>query len=271
LNNYLRTPRTQLDYQVAASFFAISAVKDDTIYYSRCNFSRSAIHCFDLVYPAGEKHAWDSIVTRISLSLRPLQREFAAKPEAELTQQFHAEFGYFHPGARLRRDVRFALASFASGAVLGAIAIVAVYVSYAKPENASARGLVNNVAAETGIPVVPGSATAEHRNQQRQVRPSTAENTAVVAKLPLGRPLFSRCQLNPSSRWEEEGALCLFLCRSLRSRKRSLRRELQPRRIILSSFEVPFLHARRCTLCLAPTFGRAARMKGSLRGRSGPP
>jgi hypothetical protein len=188
LNNYLRTPRTQLDYQVAASFFAISAVKDDTIYYSRCNFSRSAIHCFDLVYPAGEKHAWDSIVTRISLSLRPLQREFAAKPEAELTQQFHAEFGYFHPGARLRRDVRFALASFASGAVLGAIAIVAVYVSYAKPENASARGLVNNVAAETGIPVVPGSATAEHRNQQRQVRPSTAENTAVVAKLPLGRP-----------------------------------------------------------------------------------
>jgi hypothetical protein len=43
LNNYLRTPRTQLDYQVAASFFAISAVKDDTIYYSRCNFSRSAI------------------------------------------------------------------------------------------------------------------------------------------------------------------------------------------------------------------------------------
>ena len=75
LNNFLRTPRTQLDYQrVAPSFFAISAVKDDTIYYSRCNFSRSAIHCFDLVYPAREKRAWDSIVTRISLSLRPLQR-----------------------------------------------------------------------------------------------------------------------------------------------------------------------------------------------------
>jgi hypothetical protein len=52
----------------------VTAVKDDTIYYSRCNFSRSAIHCFDLVYPAREKRAWDSIVTRISLSLRPLQR-----------------------------------------------------------------------------------------------------------------------------------------------------------------------------------------------------
>jgi hypothetical protein len=81
LSNYLRTPRTQLDYhRVAASFFAISAVKDDTIYYSRCNFSPSAIHCFDLVYPAGEKRAWDSIVTRISLSLRPLQTDVAAKP-----------------------------------------------------------------------------------------------------------------------------------------------------------------------------------------------
>jgi hypothetical protein len=77
LKNYLRMPRGQLQYQrVAPSFFAISAVKDDTIYYSRCNFSRSgnpAIHCLDLVYPAREKRAWDAIVTRISRSLRPLQ------------------------------------------------------------------------------------------------------------------------------------------------------------------------------------------------------
>jgi hypothetical protein len=76
LSHYLRTPRRQLDYQrVTPAFFAISAVKDDTIYYSRCNFSRSAIHCFDLVYPAREKRAWDAIVTRISLSLRPLQSQ----------------------------------------------------------------------------------------------------------------------------------------------------------------------------------------------------
>jgi hypothetical protein len=77
LNAYLRMPPGQLAYQrVTPSFFAISALKDDTIYYSRCNFSRSetsAIHCFDLVYPASEKRAWDAIVTRISLSLRPLQ------------------------------------------------------------------------------------------------------------------------------------------------------------------------------------------------------
>jgi hypothetical protein len=44
-----------LDYErVTRSFFAISMERDGTVYYSRCNFSRSAggsIHCFDLVYP----------------------------------------------------------------------------------------------------------------------------------------------------------------------------------------------------------------------------
>jgi hypothetical protein len=79
LHHYLLTPRSQLHYQrVTPSFFAISAVKNDTIYYSRCNFSHSgarAVHCLDLVYPAREKGAWDAIVTRISLSLRPLQKQ----------------------------------------------------------------------------------------------------------------------------------------------------------------------------------------------------
>jgi len=77
LHHHLRMPRAQLHYQrVTPAFFAISMLKEDTIYYSRCNFSRAgtlAVHCFDLVYPAGEKRAWDNIVTRISLSLRPLQ------------------------------------------------------------------------------------------------------------------------------------------------------------------------------------------------------
>jgi hypothetical protein len=67
-----------LDYKrVTGSFFAISIERDGKIYYSRCNFSRSAkgsIHCFDLVYPQEAKRAWDPVVTRISLSLRPLER-----------------------------------------------------------------------------------------------------------------------------------------------------------------------------------------------------
>jgi hypothetical protein len=78
--SYLRKNLRQsgLDYErVTRSFFAISMERAGRIFYSRCNFSRSAkgsIHCFDLVYPQEEKRAWDPVVTRISLSLRPLER-----------------------------------------------------------------------------------------------------------------------------------------------------------------------------------------------------
>lgn len=75
--NY-RVPPEAIDYRrVTRSFFAVSAVNGGMIYYSRCNFSRrsgGAIHCFDLKYPEREKRAWDDIVTRISRSLRPLER-----------------------------------------------------------------------------------------------------------------------------------------------------------------------------------------------------
>jgi len=73
----LRVERGALDYRrIAPSFFAISMERDGLIYYSRCNFARAgnrAIHCFDLIYPQAEKRAWDAVVTRISLSLRPLE------------------------------------------------------------------------------------------------------------------------------------------------------------------------------------------------------
>ena len=78
LRNNMRVGRAGLDYErVTGSFFAVSMERDGLIYYSRCNFSRApvgAIHCFDLVYPHEEERAWDPVVTRISLSLRPLQR-----------------------------------------------------------------------------------------------------------------------------------------------------------------------------------------------------
>jgi hypothetical protein len=77
LKNNLRVERSALEYvRVARSFFAISSERDGVILYSRCNFSthgRRAIHCFDLKYPQQEKRSWDAIVTRISLSLRPLE------------------------------------------------------------------------------------------------------------------------------------------------------------------------------------------------------
>jgi hypothetical protein len=76
LRHNLRMDRSALDYtRIAGSFFAISSEHDGVILYSRCNFSRAgrAIHCFDLVYPQEEKRSWDAVVTRISLSLRPLE------------------------------------------------------------------------------------------------------------------------------------------------------------------------------------------------------
>jgi hypothetical protein len=78
LKNNLRIDRDDLDYErTTRSFFAISLERDGLIFYSRCNFSgrrEGAIHCFDLVYPQDEKRAWDPVVTRISLSLRPQGR-----------------------------------------------------------------------------------------------------------------------------------------------------------------------------------------------------
>jgi len=77
LRKHLRVNRSALDYvRIARSFFAISSERDGVILYSRCNFSggaRGTIHCFDLKYPRQEKRSWDAVVTRISLSLRPLE------------------------------------------------------------------------------------------------------------------------------------------------------------------------------------------------------
>ena len=77
LRHNLRLSRSALDYvRVARSFFAISSEGDGVILYSRCNFSGGAlgyIHCFDPKYPQEEKRSWDAVVTRISLSLRPLE------------------------------------------------------------------------------------------------------------------------------------------------------------------------------------------------------
>jgi hypothetical protein len=75
LRENIRVGSSVLDYErVTASFFAVSMERDGLIYYSRCNFSFTrgrGIHCFDLVYPQEEKRAWDPVVTRMSLSLRP--------------------------------------------------------------------------------------------------------------------------------------------------------------------------------------------------------
>jgi hypothetical protein len=65
--------RNRLAYnRVARNFFAVSESSGGFILYRRCNFTHDRIiHCVNLRYPASEKRAWDAIVTRVSLSLRP--------------------------------------------------------------------------------------------------------------------------------------------------------------------------------------------------------
>ena len=62
-------PRNIQYKRIAPWFFAVSSYKDDKVWYDRCNFSQRFIHCVLINYPAREKHDWDDIVTRISLSL----------------------------------------------------------------------------------------------------------------------------------------------------------------------------------------------------------
>ena len=55
--------------RVAQTFFVVSSIKRDKIWYDRCNFSRGYVHCVLINYPAAEKQQWDRVVTRISHSL----------------------------------------------------------------------------------------------------------------------------------------------------------------------------------------------------------
>jgi hypothetical protein len=74
LKKHLRVNSGVFDYRrVTSRFFALSGVHDGLVFYSRCNFSEKPPHrigCIYLWYPEKETKSWDSIVTRISLSLR---------------------------------------------------------------------------------------------------------------------------------------------------------------------------------------------------------
>jgi hypothetical protein len=62
--------------RIAPHFFAVSGLRASHIYYSRCNFPSGPagrLHCIYVDYPKTEEKLWDEIVTRISLSLRPLR------------------------------------------------------------------------------------------------------------------------------------------------------------------------------------------------------
>jgi len=70
-----RKPPPGIQYRmVTSSFFVVSSTRKDRIWYNRCNRAPGRLHCVLINYPAAEERQWDSIVTRISLSLRPLSR-----------------------------------------------------------------------------------------------------------------------------------------------------------------------------------------------------
>jgi hypothetical protein len=63
-------PPSRIVYRrITPRFFVVSSVKDDKIWYDRCNFASGYIHCVLINYPASEKRDWDGIVTRISNTL----------------------------------------------------------------------------------------------------------------------------------------------------------------------------------------------------------
>jgi hypothetical protein len=55
--------------KVAKRFFVVSSIRNDMIWYNRCNFAGRFANCVLINYPAAEKRRWDSIVTRISNTL----------------------------------------------------------------------------------------------------------------------------------------------------------------------------------------------------------
>ena len=70
LNRALVVDKRNIVYQrITPSFFVVSSIRGQNIYYSRCNFGRF-VKCIFTEYPAQEKRRWDATVTRISHSLR---------------------------------------------------------------------------------------------------------------------------------------------------------------------------------------------------------
>ena len=90
-----------------------------------------------------------------------------------MAQNFHPEFGCFSPVPRFRRDLRLAFGAFASGAALGAVTIVAVYVNYREPD--ASAGVVNSAIVTRHLNV---NGTADNPNLDLNVANSRPEATA---------------------------------------------------------------------------------------------
>ena len=66
----MRPPAGIIYKRVTSGFFVVSSIRDDRIWYNRCNRGRGSMNCVLINYPAAEKRQWDEVVTRISRTLR---------------------------------------------------------------------------------------------------------------------------------------------------------------------------------------------------------
>ncbi|MEH2552247.1 hypothetical protein V1283_008892 [Bradyrhizobium sp. AZCC 2262] len=55
--------------RITSDFFVVSSIRNDRIWYNRCNRGNDTLNCVLINYPAAEKRQWDSVVTRISHTL----------------------------------------------------------------------------------------------------------------------------------------------------------------------------------------------------------
>lgn len=55
--------------RVTPNFFVVSSLRNDRIWYNRCNRSARYMNCVLINYPAAEKRQWDRVVARISHTL----------------------------------------------------------------------------------------------------------------------------------------------------------------------------------------------------------
>jgi hypothetical protein len=65
-----KNPPSDIVYKkVTDRFFVASSIRNNMIWYNRCNFAGQYANCVLINYPAAEKRQWDGIVTRISNTL----------------------------------------------------------------------------------------------------------------------------------------------------------------------------------------------------------
>jgi hypothetical protein len=65
-----RPPAGIIYKRITPDFFVVSSIRNDRIWYNRCNRGNGTMSCIMINYPAAEKRGWDDVVTRISQTLR---------------------------------------------------------------------------------------------------------------------------------------------------------------------------------------------------------